>query len=216
MRHCRCWLAALSTVLLPSLAAAERHEINEAFPLAAAQSVAIDFPVGELEVVGSAGERVEVDIETRCDRGRSLSRCERDAREIRVETRTSASRLTVRVTGYSTWNNHGLSVHGTIRVPRGREVFVDMGVGELTIEDTGGDLVAELGVGELEIVGPEAAFASALLDAGIGDTSLRTTDGRRSGRRSFLLGSEVQWRAGQGRAALRAEVGVGEVTVRLQ
>jgi hypothetical protein len=95
-------------------------------------------------------------------------------------------------------------------------VVVDMGVGRLSIESVYGDLSADLGVGELEIVTSEAAFASALLDAGIGETTLRTSDGRRSGHRSFLLGSEFRWRAGEGHAALRAEVGVGEVSVRLE
>lgn len=202
-------------LLLPAAARAEGHALHESLPLAAGQAVHIDFPVGELEVLGASGGEVEVDLTTRCDRDRHGTSCEREARNVRVETRSSGSRLEVRVTGYAKWNHHGLSVHGTIRVPRGREVFVDMGVGELTIEHLGGDLTAELGVGEMEIIASEEVFASAVLDAGIGETTLRTADGRREGRRSFLLGSEVDWRAGEGHAALRAEVGVGEITVRL-
>jgi hypothetical protein len=91
-----------------------------------------------------------------------------------------------------------------------------MGVGELEVAGVDDDLSIDLGVGEVDVSVPEARFRSVDLDAGIGEASLRLPEGRYQGRRSFLIGSELDWHEGRGQAALVVDLGVGEVEVRLR
>ena len=78
------------------------------------------------------------------------------------------------------------------------------------------DILADLGVGELTIRTAAALVRSVGLDAGVGEAKLLGAGTFVEGRRSMLVGSEVFWDEGGGDSRVRADVGVGEVTVYLE
>ena len=103
-----------------------------------------------------------------------------------------------------------------ISVPASLRLSIEMGVGELTVRGMEADLSLDLGVGELAIELSAGGVRSIELEAGVGETSLRTPGGRIEETRSHLVGSELEWREGKGASKVSAEVGVGQISVRLE
>ncbi len=199
-------------VLLAAVpASADRtREMTGSAAVEPGQEVRIDFSVGELDIEGYDGDRVEVSVRADCDRSRS--RCAEILEDLELEVRGGRV-VEVKMRGYPKWNNSGLEIDGVVRVPRTSPVEVEMGVGELSIEGVDADLRVDLGVGEATIRVSEAAVSSVFADVGVGEATIRGAQGRVEGERSFLIGSEAEWSGGAGSARVRVDVGVGEVRV---
>lgn len=179
------------------------------------QEVRLDFPVGELEIVGVEGDRFRIEIRGRCKHG--SSRCDEHLDEIEIEIRESRGGLRVEVAPYSKWRWwDSLQIDARVTHPSRHALVVDMGVGELDIEGVAADLEVDLGVGEVSVDLDARTVKTVYLDAGIGETELLVPDGWVQGERSFLIGSECSWRDGDGEARVHVEVGVGEAVVRLE
>jgi hypothetical protein len=122
--------------------------------------------------------------------------------------------LNLRLHKYPHWNNHGMTVIGTLSVPRALAVDIEMGVGELDITGIEGDLDIQLGVGDAEVRALRSRAGHVTVDTGIGDADIR---GGGSGTRSRgFIGSHAVWDEGQGRASVRLHVGVGDASVSLE
>ncbi len=212
--------AALAILVLAAAAAPAAagdrtiKRLTHQAPGAGLREVTIDFPVGELRLEAGAGGALEVDLEVRCDRGGR--RCEDQAENVRLEVDQRDGEAGIEIEGLPTLNARGLHVAGTITVPADCDLRIDMGVGKLTVSGVVDDLWIDLGVGQVTVELPAGEVRSVDLDAGIGEAALRLPDGRVSGARQFLIGSEVSWDGGRGAAVVRADVGVGEVEVRLE
>jgi hypothetical protein len=212
-------LAALGLLTASSPAAAERsiRHLNREAATRPGQEVHINFPIGELRVVGTGDDKVSADLDIRCQKRAWREDCDDAAERVELVIDNDDDRLSIDFRGYPRLlkDDSKISLHGTIRVPAKRPLIVEMNIGELDIEGVAADLEANLHIGELSIEAPGRGFGSAALDAGIGEATLRTPDGWIEGDRSFLIGSEVSWRRGSGRDRIRADVGIGEIEVRL-
>lgn len=197
------------------LAAGDSRTVEGQAQLAADQEIRLDFPVGELEIVGVDGDRFRIELTGRCKH--NSSRCDEHLEEIEIEIRESRGALRVEVAPHSKWRWwNSLQIEARVTHPATRPLLVDMGVGELDIEGIAADLEVDLGVGEVSVDLPVEVVKTVYLDAGIGETELLVPDGWVQGERSFLIGSECSWRDGKGEARVRVEVGVGEAVVRLE
>lgn len=211
-------LPALVVLLLAtSPVAGEEREtvrtIRQAFAATGVERLALELPVGEARILGEERGDVQVVLELRCEPERK--RCADLAREVTLESSTRGGRLALELRGFDGGPRRDLVFSGVVRVPAGIALGVDMGIGELEIESLAGDVEAELGVGEMNLHLPFDAMRAVSLAAGIGETNLHLPIGRHTSERSHLVGSETDWREGPGQADLDAEVGVGEVNVRL-
>lgn len=215
------WLAA---VLLPALAGApavawgldpegEGRTISRDLQVQQIQEVRIDFPHGELEIESGEPGRVEVRLLADCERGGD--RCRDRLERLAVESRSTQDALEIRIEGVPRHSSKGLRLRLRIRVPAEQRVDVDMGAGELRVTDLGRDLRVHLGAGEIEIRLPESAVGVVDLEAGVGETSLRVRGREVDGERRHLVGGSLHWDEGPGEAHVEAEVGAGEVQVRL-
>lgn len=212
----RTWCTAFALAALAVPAAAREYEIrrlDETFPLTGASRIVLDFPVGELEVVAGSGDVASVELSVRCRR--RGSRCDDRAERLWTKSKRSGERLTIEFGGWPKLNSGDLSAHAVITVPADRALEVDMGVGELEIRGLTSDLDIELGVGEVSLELAAADLSSVSLDAGIGETDVRSSAGHTSSDRSWLIGSHTHWR-GDGRSRVDVELGVGEITARLR
>jgi hypothetical protein len=207
-------LAALTALLLlPSSAYGTWREIRSEIPVAAGQRIRLDFSVAELEVLGHDGRNVVVEIEARCRWSRDD--CEEGLEDLRIDTDTTDRKLIVELEGLPRWFKEKIEIEGTIRVPKGQALEIDLGVGEIRVEGMASDLRIELGVGEVDVRMSRDVVSRITLDAGVGEANLFGDDATHQGRRSLFVGSEVSWDEGGGEARIDIEVGVGEIVVLL-
>lgn len=206
----------LAFVFLPVVAfgASDSRELSQTFPVEPGQPIRIEIPVAELEIVAADRADLAVELNARCRW--QLQECSKALEELELATRSSSRRLTLELLGHSSWRSSILDVEGSIEVPRSSPLHVEMGVADLTLEDFEQDLRVEVGVGKVEARLPKAGYGEALIDVGIGQARFLGADGQPDENRSFLVGTDVHWAEGSGKAEIDIEVGVGEVTVRLQ
>ncbi len=209
----RAALAVLALAAVPAQAGHGRKTIHETVPAAGASAVAIDFPVGELRIETGFANEVRVDLEVVCDRW--FRSCENRIDDVELVSDLAGGTLHVEIRGYGRGHTGDLEVNGTITVPAGKELEVDMGVGELDITGVSGRLDVDLGVGEVTVRMPAAKVRSVSIDAGVGDTSLRLPGGAVGEARSFVS-SEIDWSEGRGEARVSVDVGVGDAAVTLE
>ena len=187
------------------------REIEASHPLAAGQSVHVDFHAGDLEIEAGAGDKVEIEMEIECEWNRSD--CEDLLDEVEVAWRSSKRRLYLDVEGITSWRRTRVDFSGTIKVPASAELSIDMTAGRLRIDGPQSDLRVDMGAGELKIWMPESAVEGVAIDVGVGDATLRGAKSFVSGERKMLIGSEVYWDDGPGTARIDVELGAGEATV---
>ena len=206
-------LAALA--LLPAVPAHATFLTTDphTFTVSSRHRIRLEFPVGQLRILPSNDSRVRFDIKVRC-RGRSEERCEELANRLVLDSDDTGGKLHLKLRRYPKWNTNGMTVIGELRVPRSLALEIQMGVGELDIEDLEGDLDIDLGVGDAEIRASRAQSSHVSVETGIGDAEIR---GGGSGTRSRgFIGSHAVWTDGGGRSQVRLHVGVGDATVRLE
>lgn len=190
-----------------------RDTLRREFPVQPGQEIRLDLRWGELHVEPGDTGKVEVIVRAECHHRRRD--CEDRIRDIEIDGISRREVLDVELTGISKWHSKGVELDVTLRMPRGQALDVDMGAGEVHVEDLESDVRIDLGAGEIQVRMPEAAVRKVRLDAGVGDANLRLSHGRIEGSRRNLVGGGVRWNEGRGRAAVDCHVGAGEVSLRL-
>ncbi len=207
----------LPLLLAATLSAGSSDEVVRTFSQEYATrditSVLLDVPVGEVEIGPGGSDRVEIEVVLECDTGWRSRSCRDRAERIELVSRERNGRLSIDVEGYSAWRSRGLEVHLEVRLPARMALSLDMGIGEVEIRDLESDVTVDLGIGEVFVGMDESRIAKVLLDAGIGETSLRTSDGKSSV--AGLFTSELSWDEGDGEATIRIDLGIGEIDVRI-
>lgn len=171
-----------------------------------------EFPVGALRVEATDDTKVRLELLVKC-RGTSTDRCERFARRLSLDVDQTAGELRVKVEGYPKFGNSGINLEGILLVPRGLEVKLEMGVGDLELEGLEGDLEVDLGVGEADLNLDADKYKTADIEVGVGDASLKAAGRRRSS--SGFIGRSVRWTEGRGPSRAKLHVGVGDASVRM-
>jgi len=181
---------------------------HQSYPMPRDRRVHIDFPVGDLRVETTTGDKVEIELSAKCHGGWD---CEDRLRHIHVEADEDGGELRLSIKGYpKTCAN--VSLKGVLRVPSDHGLGVEMGVGDLDISGVAGDLEVSLGVGDATIHTDERAVGSVSVAAGVGDADVRTRAGHV--RRHGFIGSSANW-DGTGRSSINVRVGVGDANVRV-
>ncbi len=209
----------LSAALLLAVVPAGADEIVRSFkqqiPVGDAGEIALDFPVGEVTVEAWDNPQVNLDVKIACNKKTGRSRCEENAKALRLVYNTSGDRLRVEVKNWPKMSGgKGIHVIANINVPRNLPLWMDLGVGELNVEGVAGDLTVDLGVGEVNMTLPKNAIHSVDLDTGIGEASLRA-DGHRY-ESAGIMARQLTWDKGTGNARVKVDCGVGEIGVSLK
>jgi len=201
----------LLTLSPTALQASEVREISQKFEVAEGQKLRIDIPVGEVEIEAGDRAQVEAELTVRCRW--NLADCRHAVEQLELVERSTSRRVTIELSGLPRWHGTTLDIEGIILVPKNTPLEVKMGVAKLDITGVEKDLRIDVGVGKVRVWMPEAQIGRALLDVGVGEVELLGAPGQASGRRSFLVGSEIHWDDGPGQARVDIEVGVGEITL---
>jgi hypothetical protein len=129
------FVALLATALGSPAEARREIEVRRltgSFPIAGAQTVRLELAPGEYDVVAGPGNEVVVDLGLECDR--PGGRCEERADDIRLRGRIKSDALVVWFDDFPDLPLKGPSLRGSVTVPRGRPLVIQLGVGELRVE----------------------------------------------------------------------------------
>ena len=212
MRRLACFLA---TLLVGAVAAGGNlRTLEHSQPAGELTGVTITAGVGEVEIVGDKGNTVRARVEVKKKHmGWFGSKSSDDEIEsLAIEPSVSGGRLTLRLKP-DRHDDHDFVEYWTVYVPAAFAAEIKLGVGDATVLDVAGDVKAELGVGDVKVEGLHASFGSVRASCGVGDASLRTPAGREEGEGFIAHNLSAK---GPGKAEIRAEVGVGDVTIRLR
>jgi hypothetical protein len=186
--------------------------VREAWHRADFQKLAVKFPVGTLEVIGTTRDSIVLVLEPRCELG-SDEDCEKAIRRIHVRERRRGKTLELAVVGTKWFDTSRVQIEARLEVPRDLALQVGMKVGELEVSGLASDTRLDLGVGEAMVRSSERPFRKASVRVMIGEATL-VRDGHTRGR-AGVLGNSLDWERGAGTAALGLHVGIGEASVYL-
>jgi hypothetical protein len=172
--------------------------------------IELKLAIGSVRIEPSPDDQVHVDLAAWCSTDKFG--CEDEADELSLRQRRDGDRLIVAIDGFQSLRL-GLTVRGTVQVPKGRALEVDLPIGELKIRGVTGDLDAEVGCGEIGVVLREHDVHTVRLGVGIGEATLSVAGRHIEG--SGWLGQKVRWYDGAGPARVAVNLGVGDLSVRL-
>jgi len=180
------------------------------------RSLALDVPVGEIDVRGVDEPRVSVEVRVQCDRGDDD--CRDAAEDVELVSRERGAELRLDFDGVDGLGDHEMSLDVELRVPLTMALDVDLAVGDLHVDGLNRDVRVEVGVGQVKVRMKEELVGSVDLEVGVGEATMGPDPRRRSRSRSrrFDLGEDVRWDEGTGEARIRIDVGVGGIDVRLR
>lgn len=211
--------AALLALLLPAapaLAGGSSEAVarsERTLSAAGVSTLSVDAPVGEFTFTGEARSDVEVRLTVRCERPVKAA-CRDAARRVAIGSATRGETLQVEVANWPRKRDDGLHVDLVVALPRDLALTADLGVGEVEVSGIDGGVAIDLGVGEVSVRAAESAVRTVSVEVGVGEATLRA--GGRVVEGHGFLGSDLDWKQGTGRAALKVDCGVGEVDVRLE
>jgi hypothetical protein len=204
-------LAIALLTALPVVADDEVRTIRETFEVGAEHEIRLEVPIGEVYVSPGSTGQVEIELIVSC--GSSSTRCRERAEEIYLDSDLRRRSLALEVRGISQKLTRRPSVDVRLKMPATSALQIDLGVGELEIEDLTGDLEADVGVGEVDVFVAEEAVGTIRLAVGVGEANLHPRRRGQSDSGFLFLGNELEWDDGPGSAYLVIDVGVGEVNV---
>lgn len=231
------WIGWGLIVALP--AAAYAHDMKQIGPeretsveVAKNASVDLRLPPGELRVERADGSTLKARMTVRCPE--DSKRCAEALSDLDFAVSNSGNRVTVRTNKRLTDFRFPVELDVSVEVPSVRRIKVesaagelrvrgveartldlDLKAGELDVKDVDACPHVDMVAGEARISIPEQRVASVELDAGVGDVRLTRGSEHYEGRRSWLIGAELEWDEGPGMCDLDIDVQTGEAIVRL-
>ena len=186
--------------------------VREAWHRGSFERLAVKFPVGTMEVVGTPGDSIVLVLEPHCEVG-SNEECDEAIRRIHVREKACGKTLELTVVGKKWFDTTRVQIEARLEVPRDLALELGMKVGELEVSGLASDVHLDLNVGEATVRGPQKPFKKASVRVGIGEATL-VHDGHSRGR-SGIMGNALDWERGSGGKALGLRVGIGEASVYL-
>jgi hypothetical protein len=207
-------LALVALLAAAAVAGETLKTLSYSCPGAGLTAIAVKAGIGDVEVLGGTASDVVVSVDlTRKGGGLFGDRqTPREAEAIEIEPRLAGGELTLQLKPEHRGDAH-FSERWTVRVPAALAATVKLGVGDVSVLDTSGDIVVRVGVGDVRIEGVFSAVGEVRAASGVGDVTLRTPEGRTEG--TGFIGHTLSGH-GPGTATVRADAGVGDVTIRLR
>ena len=163
--------------------------------------------VGEVFIESSESDQVELRliISEQGERGWFRRKPDISTMDIRSSSRTDKLSLT--------FEEKNAKTEWYLKVPTHLSLAIQQGVGTIEVSNLQNNADIELGVGTVEVTAAADVIGAIDLNAGVGDTSI-TGARDRSQRRALVSSTSSAY--GDGTRSVKADVGVGDVTVSLQ
>ncbi len=183
-------------------------------PAAGVGSLTIRAGVGDVRIEGDSTDEIVIHVDVKSKEGLFFGdrQARREAEALTIEARVVGDELALSLEPEHHGDTHWAE-HWAVRVPPSFAASVKLGVGDITVLDLGGDVKAEVGVGDVRIEGIYQSFGDVHASCGVGDASLRTPSGQEEGEGFIAHTLNAQ---GPGKAGIRVSAGVGDVKIRLR
>lgn len=199
-------VAAIGLALTTTYAMAkDSRELNHNFAVSGASQLEIDFPVGSLEVENYDGSEVVVTVRIEPKNDKGWFGSEVDLSDIELSHSQSAGSLNLKL------DNDDIQQSWYVKMPKSMAIDVELGVGDIEINDASNSVDIELGVGAVRIDSALDDYKRIELDTGVGDTKIRGLKNDANTSRK-VVSSHSSYR-GNGQYAIDVEVGVGDIKV---
>ena len=230
----RIWIVlAIALAIAAPISAAAPRILDGRVPAVDLETVRIDAGVGDIEITAvDDADEVSVTVELKARRGGFFSSLKKAQAEVdEAELRLDVSRGVLRLKISTESDDRHFEERWTVELPARLGCDLDLGVGDIDVRGTSGDLTADLGVGDLTAVtvsgdlnidigvgGASVEAAAADYGAvdgsgGVGDAQL-TVRGERISSSGFV-GKSAEW-TGSGEHIIEISVGVGDAKVTLE
>lgn len=184
--------------------AGDSVRLEENFKIDANSTIHFDIPVGSLDLRTHNSDEVIINVRVKAQEDGWFS-SDADLDDAYLEKDISGSKVRLEIDLDDTvqeWE---------VTIPASANIDIDLGVGEIDLEDVEKDIFVDVGVGEVDIELASDDYDRIELESGVGATDLSGFRGEDSERN--LVSESTYWR-GNGRYQINVEVGVGEVDVR--
>lgn len=176
-----------------------------------ATKVRLDLTFGDMEIEGSDGRDVEVEVLIFCHR-KNLATCTTRAQRIYLEPRSRRGNLNINLKRTPKNRAQGVSARMKVKVPRHLSLEVDVTGGDVLISGMEGSMEVDGLTGKVDIVHQRHLLGMVKLDVGLGNADLWLGDGRIKGHG---FPRSLRWQ-GSGTARIEVDLGTGNIAVRLE
>lgn len=197
-------LTGTSLLGAPAMADSIKH-ISYTVDASALESVEFEISVAEIEIEVYNGEEIQLDIELKSQRN-WFSWRRPDIEDIELEVRGNGGHVFLGI------DETNIEQYWRVRLPAKLVVEMDLGVGDIRIQEFSNSLEMEVGVGAVRVEVNDTEYGEIHLSAGVGDASISGFDNRSDNERSFI--SAESFYHGSGDLKIDIEVGVGDIEVR--
>ena len=197
---------ATSLLFSASLSAESYKKISRTIDAATLRSVEIEVAIAEMEIEFYDGDEIELEIELEAD-GHWMRWRRGDVDDIDLELRTTGDRAYLGIA------NQKVQQHWRVKMPSKLAIAIDVGVGDIELDDFSNNLNMEVGVGSVRVDIDDTDYAVIRASAGVGDTSISGFSGKRVDNERTFMSSE-SYHHGDGKLEIDIEVGVGDVQIR--
>lgn len=207
-------LFLLSLLLLTAPASAEPvhvRTINQNIFPGDAQMVRLDLALGDMEIEGTDGRDVEVEVLIFCHR-EDLATCTSRAERIYLEPRSRRENLNINLKRTPKNRAQGVSARMIVKVPRHFTLEVDVTGGDVSISGMEGGMEIDGLTGDVNITHRRHLVGQVKLNVGVGKADLWMGDGRIEGRG---FPRSLRWQ-GSGSSLIEVDLGTGDIAVRLE
>lgn len=188
----------------PAMADSIKH-ISHSVDASTLESVEFEISVAEVEIEVYDGDEIQLEIELESQR-RWFSLRRRNIDDIELEIRRSGNNVFLGI------DEQNIEQHWRVLLPAKLAVEMDLGVGDIRIEEFSNSLEMEVGVGAVRVEVNDTEYREIHLSVGVGDASIRGFESRSDNERSFI--SAESFYHGNGELSIDIELGVGDVEVR--
>lgn len=195
-------LIIAATLVTQTSFAKDKVNLQQSIKLTAESTVHFEVPVGSLDIETYNGDTLELDIEVKEADSDWFSSADLEDVELTIDQRDNAVLLEI--------DMEDVVQKWSVRIPKNIHLDIDLGVGEVEIDDFERTATIDVGVGEVDIDLENDNYRLIDLETGVGDVDLRGFNN--IDRERNLVNESIRWR-GKGEYDLEIEVGVGEINV---
>ena len=199
-------ISSLAVILLTSsLAAHAEQKIEQIFDVTAKQALAINVPVGSLELSTHQGNQVTVSIELKAKNDNWFSD-DVALEDITLKHQQSSDKLSLSI------DNDDVQQSWLVSIPTTMAIDLKLGVGDIEVNNFANTASIDVGVGAVRISSALADYQTITLDSGVGDTKIAGM--KNDAKHSRKMVSSTNKYRGAGQYSIKVEVGVGDIKIR--
>ncbi|MBU1436577.1 MAG: hypothetical protein KKF79_04365 [Gammaproteobacteria bacterium] len=182
---------------------ASQKDLAQQFESDSLQQLQINNGVGDITIEVTDDTQIKVNVKVRSSKNWFFGSS--DVSDASIESTIENGVLSLEVPlddTNQTW---------TVQMPRQLALSLQLGVGDIELNGTAGNIEADIGVGSFTAKLAVPEYKNIELSAGVGDVSLQSQQGKTE--RSHVVGAELEY-TGPGERDMAVTIGVGDAKVR--